>query len=158
MIPKRIIQFWCTGNRPAKSLPLAAKAAVASLKCLNPDFEYLFFDDEKVREFVQNEFPEYRSVFDSFGLDVQRYDFFRYLAIFRLGGFYFDLDVFLAQGLEKLLSHDCVFPFEELTLNRFLRSEYNMDWEVGNYAFGAAANHPFIGAIIENCVRAQRDA
>jgi hypothetical protein len=32
-----------------------------------------------------------------------------------------------------------------------------MDWEIGNYAFGAAAGHPFIGAIIENCVRAQHD-
>ena len=31
-----------------------------------------------------------------------------------------------------------------------------MDWEVGNYAFGAAAGHPFLKAIIENCVRAQQ--
>jgi hypothetical protein len=31
-----------------------------------------------------------------------------------------------------------------------------MDWEIGNYAFGAAAGHPFIGAIIKNCIRAQR--
>ena len=32
-----------------------------------------------------------------------------------------------------------------------------MDWEVGNYAFGAVPGHPFIRAIIDNCVRAQRD-
>jgi hypothetical protein len=32
-----------------------------------------------------------------------------------------------------------------------------MDWEIGNYAFGASANHPFLKAVIENCVRAQRD-
>ena len=31
-----------------------------------------------------------------------------------------------------------------------------MDWEVGNYAFGAAAGHPFLKAIITNCVRAQQ--
>ena len=31
-----------------------------------------------------------------------------------------------------------------------------MDWEIGNYAFGAAAGHPFLKAIIENCVRAQQ--
>ena len=31
-----------------------------------------------------------------------------------------------------------------------------MDWEVGNYAFGAAAGHPFLEAIINNCVRAQQ--
>jgi hypothetical protein len=32
-----------------------------------------------------------------------------------------------------------------------------MDWEIGNYAFGAAAGHPFLRAVIENCVRAQKD-
>jgi inositol phosphorylceramide mannosyltransferase catalytic subunit len=31
-----------------------------------------------------------------------------------------------------------------------------MDWEVGNYAFGATAGHPFLQAIIQNCVRAQQ--
>jgi hypothetical protein len=32
-----------------------------------------------------------------------------------------------------------------------------MDWEIGNYAFGAASGHPFLKAVIENCVRAHKD-
>src|SRR5712691_11320791 len=32
-----------------------------------------------------------------------------------------------------------------------------MDWEIGNYAFGAAPGHPFLKAVIENCVKAQKD-
>jgi inositol phosphorylceramide mannosyltransferase catalytic subunit len=32
-----------------------------------------------------------------------------------------------------------------------------MDWEIGNYAFGAAAGHPFLSAIIQNWLRAQSD-
>src|SRR4029077_5545531 len=83
-------------------------------------------------------------------------DFFRYLAIYRLGGFYFDLDVILATDLSPLLPTGCVFPFEGLTLSRLLRS-YGMDWEIGNYAFGATPGHPFLEAVIENCVRAQKD-
>jgi hypothetical protein len=43
-----------------------------------------------------------------------------------------------------------------LGINRFLSEEYGMDWEVGNYAFGAAAGHPFLKAIIKNCVWAQQ--
>lgn len=39
----------------------------------------------------------------------------------------------------------------------FFRREYGMDWEIGNYAFGAAPGHPFLHAIIKNCVRAQKD-
>jgi len=151
-IPKRIIQT-------AKNfdLPLLSKAVVANIRLLNPDFEYMFFDDAQVEEFIDTQFPEYRKIFDSFPVRIQRYDFFRYLAVYYYGGFYFDLDVFLARSLEDLLDFTCVFPFEELTIHRYLRDEYGMDWDIGNYAFGAAAGHPFLQAIIENCIRAQKE-
>ena len=151
-IPPRIIQ---TGK--SRQLPPLARAAVKNLQLLHPEWEYLFFDDNDVERFIATDFPEYQTVFDSFPHRIQRFDFFRYLAVLRLGGFYFDLDVFLSEPLDDLLSHRCVFPFEELTLNRFLRHEYGMDWEIGNYAFGAAANDPFLAAIVRNCVRAQTD-
>ena len=151
-IPRRIIQ-----TSKSSDLPLLSKAAVANIRLLNPDFEYLFFDDLQVEEFIDTQFPEYRHVFDSFRIPIQRYDFFRYLAIYHFGGFYFDMDVFLASSLSELLNYSCVFPFEALTINRFLRDEYGMDWEIGNYAFGAAAGHPFLRAIINNCIRAQND-
>lgn len=151
-IPKRIIQ-----TNKSLDLSLLEKAAVANIKLLNPDFEYVFFDDQQVEEFVEKEFPEYRSVFHSFSVPIQRYDFFRYLAVYRFGGFYLDMDVLLASNLSELLDFDCVFPFEALTIVTFLREEYNMDWALGNYAFGAAPGHPFLRAIIENCVRAQKE-
>jgi len=151
-IPAQIIQ---TGK--TRDLPLMARAAVVNVKSLNPEFEYRFFDDADVSTFVRKEFPEYQQVFEKFPFRIQKFDFFRYLVVFKLGGFYFDLDVFLASGLEALRKHECVFPFEELTINRFLRGRYEMDWEIGNYAFGAVPNHPFLEAVIQNCVRAQRD-
>ncbi|MCI0599285.1 MAG: hypothetical protein L0Y50_00385 [Beijerinckiaceae bacterium] len=151
MIPRRIIQ-----TAKSRDLPLLERAATANIRLLNPDFEYLFFDDAKVEEFIDAEFPQYRPVFDAFSVPIQRYDFFRYLAVYRFGGFYFDTDVLLASSLEDLLGFACVFPFEELTVHTFLRDEYEMDWEIGNYAFGAAAGHPFLDAIIKNCVRAQQ--
>ncbi len=152
-IPRRIIQIWGGGAE----LPLLARCAVKNVRLLNPDFEYLLFDDNRMEEFMKDNFPEYFSLFHSFRFPIQRYDFFRYLAIYHLGGFYFDMDVFLASSLDKLLNFSCVFPFEALTRNTFLREEYNMDWEVGNYAFGAVAGYPFLQAVIKNCVRAQTD-
>ena len=152
-IPKRIIQ---TGK--SVNLPLQAQAAVCNLKLLNPDFEYLFFDDQQVEVFLSREFPQYRAVFDSFRFPIQRYDFFRYLVVFHYGGFYFDLDVFLASDLSSLLESGCVFPFEGLTFSRYLRNHKGMDWQIGNYAFGAAPGHPFLHAVIENCVRGQKDS
>jgi inositol phosphorylceramide mannosyltransferase catalytic subunit len=152
-IPKRIIQT-------AKSTDLRPleRAATATVKLHNPAFEYLFFDDAQVEHFIDTEFPEYRPLIEAFPARIQRYDFFRYLAIYKLGGFYFDTDVFLTTGLGALLKHSCVFAFEELSLNRALREQHGMDWEMANYAFGAAPGHPFLRAVIENCVRAQRDA
>lgn len=152
-IPKRIIQIW-GGER---EMPLLGRAAAANMRLLNPDFEYLLFDDERMQGFVDEHFPDYRNVFDSFSRPIHRYDFFRYLAVYELGGFYFDTDVFLASSVFELLEHGCVFPFERLTWSDYLRYQYGMDWEIGNYAFGAIAGHPFLGAIIDNCVRAQKD-
>jgi inositol phosphorylceramide mannosyltransferase catalytic subunit len=150
-IPRRIIQ-----TDKSRDLALLARAATMNLRLLNPDFEYLFFDDAQVEEFIDTEFPQYRPIVESFSARIQRYDLFRYLAVYRFGGFYFDTDVFLASPLEDLLGFGCVFPFECLGINRFYCQEYEMDWQVGNYAFGAAAGHPFLEAIINNCVRASQ--
>ena len=95
IIPKRIIQTWSQGLH---DLPLSYKASVANVRLLNPDSEYSFFDNEQVAEFIEDKFPEYLAVFRSFPRPIQRYDFFRYLAVYHFGGFYFDLDVFLAKG------------------------------------------------------------
>jgi len=150
-IPKRIIQISTRGLQPL------AKAVAMNLRLLHPDWEYILFTEDGMNRFVQEEFPEYVAIFGAFSKVIQRIDFFRYLAVFRLGGFYFDLDVLLSRELSDLLSYESVFPFEELTLNRYLRRQYNMDWELGNYAFGAAPGNPFVGAVIQNCLRAQTD-
>ncbi len=151
-IPKRIIQ---TGKHVHQ--PLLNRAVIANMRLLNPDFEYLFFDDIQVAEFINREFPQYREIFDSFQYPIQRYDFFRYLAVYHYGGFYFDLDVLLATELSSLLEFGCVFSFEALTVSHFLRENLKMDWLIGNYAFGAAKGHVFLEAVIKNCVRAQKD-
>lgn len=152
MIPARLIQ---TGRTCAMT-PLA-KASSSNVRLLHPDWEYRYFDDAGIRDFVSREFPGYAATFDAFKRPIQRIDFFRYLAIYRLGGFYFDLDVLLYENLSPLLKHGCIFPFEELTINPYLRKQHGIDWELGNYAFGSAPGHPFLEAVIENCVRGQKD-
>jgi inositol phosphorylceramide mannosyltransferase catalytic subunit len=152
-IPKRIIQT----ARDLGTLSLKQRAVLTNLRLLHPEYEYSFFSDETVRTFLAEQFPEYRPAFAAFRFPIQRYDFFRYLAVYHYGGFYFDMDVLLATKISGLLHHGCVFPFEGLTFSQFLRAEYAMDWQIGNYAFGAVAKHPFLAAIIDNCVRCQRD-
>jgi len=150
-IPRRIFQTWKT-----QDLPALGKVSSVNLRLLHPGWDYVLFDDSRIRSFVSEEFPEYFAVFESFPFTIQRFDFVRYLIIYHFGGFYFDLDVLLWRGLSGLLGTDAVFPFEELTFSRWLRRR-GMDWEIGNYGFGAAPANPFLKAVIDNCVRSQKD-
>lgn len=153
-IPARIIHVYSAPPGQPEELPLFNQAAFANARLLHPDFEHVLFRGREMAEFIEKEFPQYQNAMASFCRPIQRFDFFRYLAIYRLGGFYFDLDVFLARSLKPLLDHDCVFAFEELTISSFLRQKHGMDWELANYGFGASPENPFLGAIIDNCVRA----
>jgi len=155
-IPARIIHVSCPPAGESQ-LSLLHQAALANARALHPNFEHVLFGNAEMEEFVREEFPECRAAMASFSQRIQRADFFRYLAVYRLGGFYFDLDVLLARNISPLLDHTCVLSFEELTLNKFLRRSYGMDWEVSNYAFGAAPQNAFIGALIENCLRFVRE-
>lgn len=150
MIPKLIIQ---TGSR---KVSLLLQSAILNVKLLHPEFEYRFYDDAMVDSFVDAHFPEYKADYLSFRFRIQRYDFFRYLAIYKFGGFYLDTDMFLVRNLTPLLASQCVFPFEELAQRRYFWKHFQMDWQIGNYAFGAEPGHPFLAAIIENCLRAKR--
>jgi inositol phosphorylceramide mannosyltransferase catalytic subunit len=152
MIPRIIIQ---TGaDKPRTVLE---SAAIYTVRSLNPDFEYKFYNDRAIEEFILTYYPTYFQVYKSFAYNIQRVDFFRYLAIYHFGGFYLDLDVLLARSLDDLTDNECVFSFEALTEYQFLREEYVIDWEIANYAFGASPKHPFLKAILENCIRSQMD-
>src|SRR5678810_785765 len=78
--------------------------ALANARALHPNFEHVLFGNAEMEEFVREEFPECRAAMASFSQRIQRADFFRYLAVYRLGGFYFDLDVFLARSISPLLN------------------------------------------------------
>ena len=111
-IPRRIIQ-----TDKSRNLPLLAQAAARNLRLLNPDFEYLFFDDVEVDEFVRVEFPEYRAVFNSFPLQIQRYDFSN---ISRCIGSAVSTAIqtsYLAYGIEDMLRAGYIFPVEHLSFH-----------------------------------------
>ena len=50
----------------------------------------MFYTDENIKTFVETYYPEYMDVFNQFEYPIQRADFFRYLVIYKFGGFYFD--------------------------------------------------------------------
>jgi inositol phosphorylceramide mannosyltransferase catalytic subunit len=157
-IPARIIHIYSAPAGTSGELPLFNQAALTNTRLLHPDFEHVLFGKDEMEGFVRKEFPQLQEIMASFPQPIQRLDFFRYLAVYRLGGFYFDTDVFLARSLKPLLNSECVFAFEELTISKFLRENCGMDWELANYGFGAAPNNAFLGAVIKNCIRTLRES
>ena len=148
------MQFWMGSQVGLNPL---GRASARMLQLLHPGWDYCFYGDRDVKSFIADEFPEYEKVFQGFSLNIQRCDFFRYLYVYRFGGYYLDLDIILAEPLSELLPGRSLFPFDELTLSRHLREKHVMDWEIGNYGFGAHPGDPFLARIIENCVRSQQD-
>lgn len=82
-IPKNIVQ---TGKHGIPGLS-------QSFKKLNPNYSYTFFDDLQAKNFVHKHMSvEIINAYDKLPLGVLKADYFRYIAIYILGGVYSDGD------------------------------------------------------------------
>lgn len=151
MIPRRIIHVWV--GKPDEPLSLLHQAALANCRLLHPDWEHVLFDMPSMIDFIGQH--HYGHLFENGPVKIRDFDLFRLLAVYQLGGFYFDMDVLLAHSLELLCDSRAVFTFEEPTINPELR-RYGLNFEIANYGFGAEAGHPFIGALIEEWLSSTR--
>lgn len=150
-IPKIIIQTWKTADVPHRY-----KELVDSIKKLNPDYEYKFFTDATIDSFLKTNYPEYYQTYLNLPIKIQRIDFFRYLAVYHYGGFYMDLDMAGLQSFDPLLTHDCVFPIDEIIRGQMCKMprykpfcDRGYNYLLGQYAFAASPRHPFIKALID---------
>jgi len=150
-IPKIIIQTWKT-----KSIPVKYKNDVISVKRHNKDYNFLFFSDDDIDHFLKEKYPEYYIIYNKLPIIIQKIDYFRYVAVYHYGGFYFDLDMTCMYPLDDLLHYDCIFPVDQnITPNNCNRKRFKIFCEnnikilLGQYAFGAKPKDPFIKLLID---------
>lgn len=144
-----IIQTWKDNNIPPKYRNL-----VNRVKYLNPNSQYIFFTDNEIEIFIKDKFPQYYKTYNNFDHKIQKIDFFRYLAIYYYGGVYLDLDIALNKSLENIgKDNKCVFPLEFEKNGDEILKKQNFRGLIGNYAFYAPKNHPFMKKIINNVVK-----
>jgi len=68
------------------------------------NYEYIFWDDEKMNVFISNYYPLfYEYLYKKFPYNIQKYDFARYLILYHYGGIYADLDYFCVKNFSKLI-------------------------------------------------------
>tara|TARA_B100000900_G_C20531778_1_gene696650 strand:- start:140 stop:817 length:678 start_codon:yes stop_codon:yes gene_type:complete len=140
-----IIQTWKSRELPSHYIPF-----YENLMKHKNNWNYLFFDDNDIVEFIKTKMPTYYDFFKNLQFKIQQIDFFRYLVIYYYGGLYLDLDVFIDSDLQDLQLYDCAFPIELKNINDTLLVNKNQNFLVGNYAFYAKPRHPFIKSIIDH--------
>lgn len=154
-IPKIIIQ---TGpNRLSRD----HKSYMNLMKDTNPTFEHLFFNDDDIETFFKRFYPQYWATYNKLPVFIQKIDFFRYVAVYHYGGFYFDLDIKALSPIDaSICKHACVFPVDEFIHKSFCNNERYITYcqrgspfLLGQYAFAAVPKHPFLKMLIDRIHR-----
>lgn len=155
MIPKNIIQTYKTVD----SIPPKYQKFIQTIKDLHPDYNYMFYNDDDVDKFITTEFPNILSLYNNFKYNIQRFDLFRLLVIYKYGGFYFDIDVEITKRIDDLRDNHVVFPIEfgkdiivTSAKGKIIPKYTYMDDQLGQYAFASEQNNMFLKTFIYNIV------
>jgi len=147
-----------------KVLPPELEHNVKQIREMNPNWDYRFYDDSDIVEFISvNYSPKILEYFfridQSYG--AARADLFRYLLMFKVGGFYLDIKSNTTKPLDSVL-HDA---------DQFLLSIWNSQngeyqgWgkhyelrefggdEFQQWFIACSPGHPFLRSVIENVLQ-----
>ena len=145
-MPKIIHQIWSGISEP---LPEWFKTLGETWKEHYPDWEYMFWDNDKMNAFIKEYYPQHWDIYSRFPYNVQRWDAIRYLILDKIGGMYVDFDYESICNMEELLKgKSCCFALEpELHTN--IPGHERKDPVFNNALMLSEPGHPFMKRIIE---------
>ncbi|MGE3415864.1 MAG: glycosyltransferase family 32 protein [Bradyrhizobium sp.] len=113
------------------------------------------YDDEAIRRITADRAPQWLPTFEALPRAIQRVDFFRYLIVYLDGGMYADLDMISYQPCDPLLAGaSCVLGIENhISRKRQQELNYERPWQLANFIFAAAPEHPFLASLLEAIAR-----
>jgi len=156
MIPKNIIQTYKTYD----TIPYKYKQFIIKIRELHPDYNYMFYSDDDIDKFMKSEYSILLPFYNNLKYNIQRFDLFRLLVIYKYGGFYFDIDVEIVKPVDDLLDNNVIFPVEfpkniiESFFGKSRRHSYViLDDQLGQYAFASEPHNLFIKAYITNIIK-----
>jgi len=86
--PKVIFQTW----KSKVSVPDNYARWSESFKRINPDFEYVLWNDFDNKIFIEKYYPWFLPVYDAYPREIYRADAVRYFFLYQFGGLYADMD------------------------------------------------------------------
>ena len=122
----------------------------------NNDWKYIFYDDEKMFEYLEscvnkNDFKNLKKYLDNCS-KIEKIDIFRYLLMYYIGGIYADIDTNCFKSFNNLcLNEDCIFGIESyITNEKKIKFNYRFNYTIGNAILISKKNHPIYKIIINN--------
>lgn len=102
IIPKIIIQ---TGK--SNECNLAQYNSIMSFIELNPEYEYMYFDDNDCYNYIKNNYDEYvLNAYNKLKPTAYKADLFRVCVLYKLGGCYFDNKQINRIPLREIINYD----------------------------------------------------
>ena len=145
IIPKNIFQTWKTELDDISSEMLYY---INSWKKHNPNYNYIFYNDNQCYEFIRDNFDNH--VLDAYSRlkpGAFKCDLWRYCVLYIHGGFYADIDTLCLSSLEdvKQKNIDFICPID---LNPNIGCQYNLF----NGFIGSIPKHPILKMCIDHIV------
>ncbi len=133
MIPKKIHYCWFSKD----PYPQIVEECIASWKKYMPDWEYVLWDYDKVKDID--------SIWLKECIDAKKWafaaDYIRLWAVYHEGGVYLDSDVFVFQSFNSFLKDRMFIGRESVEYHTF---DDGVQVYLTSHCFGAEANHPFV--------------
>jgi hypothetical protein len=103
-IPKIIHQTWKNEN-----VPDYLKDFQKSWLKFNPEYEYQFWTDIDIENFIRSKYKWFYHIFKSYDSNIKRVDAFRYFLLYEYGGIYVDLDFECLRSFDNLMENNTCF-------------------------------------------------
>ncbi|QQM26721.1 glycosyltransferase family 32 protein [Elizabethkingia sp. M8] len=111
----------------------------------NKDFEYEFYNDERIDSFIKENFPEdIYYAYCRLQIGAAKADFFRYAILYKKGGVYLDIDSDILVNLNTFIqpnNNNAILAYEE---NSNIFAQWALFYE---------KNHPFLEETIKLVVK-----
>jgi len=164
MIPKIIHQSWKTTD--LSSYGPSAKKSQDSWLEFYPDFEYKFWTDKDIADYMEKQPPEYKQAFGDLDANIKKMDFFRYLILHEYGGIYSDVDFIANKRIDqstlsnhsfigyKACRNGCDLYLEEGGSGdkSYTITDDDGSWVLGQAFFGCERGHKGIHGIIKDII------
>jgi 2-polyprenyl-3-methyl-5-hydroxy-6-metoxy-1,4-benzoquinol methylase len=156
-IPKIIHQTYFSED----ALPPEIVKNIEYLKKNNPEWEYRFYDDKDVLEFISKNYPsEILNLFNKINPNygAAKADLFRYLLMYKVGGVYLDIKSTSKNPLDKIITREDSFLISQWRNQLGFRfSSWGLHKELINVPGGefnnwiiiSEARHPFLLNVIK---------